>query len=69
MQPTPIFWPGEFHGLYTVHGVTNSRTQLSNFHFLCIWDTFMINLRSDSTDLSDLNSVVLEVQSASQGCD
>ena len=24
--PTPIFWPGEFHGL-------NSRTQLSDFHF------------------------------------
>ena len=23
--PTPVFWPGEFHGLY--------RTQLSNFHF------------------------------------
>ena len=26
--PTPVFWPGEFHGLY-VHG---SHT-LSNFHF------------------------------------
>ena len=28
--PTTVFWPGEFHGLY---GVTNSRTQLSDFHF------------------------------------
>ena len=54
---------------YTVHGVANRRTQLSNFHFLCIRDTFMTNLRSDSTDLSDLNSVVFKVQSASQGCD
>ena len=27
---TPVFWPGEFHG---VHGVAKSRTQLSNFHF------------------------------------
>ena len=29
------FWPGEFHGLYSqsVHGVTKSWTQLSNFHF------------------------------------
>ena len=27
------FWPGEFHGLYIVHGVAKSRTQLSNFHF------------------------------------
>ena len=24
--PTPVFWPGEFHELYIVHGVTNSRT-------------------------------------------
>ena len=28
---TPVFWPGEFHGLCIVHGVTESRTQLSNF--------------------------------------
>ena len=28
--PTPVFWSGEFHGLYTV---ANSRIQLSNFHF------------------------------------
>ena len=27
---TPVFWPGEFHG------VTKSLTQLSNFHFSCI---------------------------------
>ena len=31
--PTPVFWPGEFHGLYR-HGVVKSRTQLSDFHFL-----------------------------------
>ena len=35
--PTPIFWPGEFHGLYSpcdciVHGVAKSWTRLSNFH-------------------------------------
>ena len=29
--PIPVFWPGEFHGL--VHGVTKSRTWLSDFHF------------------------------------
>ena len=29
--PTPVFSPGEFHGL--VHGVTNSPTGLSDFHF------------------------------------
>ena len=31
--PTPVFWPGEFHGLYIVHGVMKSRTRLSDFHF------------------------------------
>ena len=33
MQHTPAFWPGEFHGLYIVHGVTKSQTRLSDFHF------------------------------------
>ena len=28
--PTPVFWPGEFHGLY---GDTKSWTQLSDLHF------------------------------------
>ena len=31
--PTPVFWPGEFYGLYVVHGVTKSWTRLSAFHF------------------------------------
>ena len=29
--PTPVFWPGEFHGL--VHGVAKSWKWLSDFHF------------------------------------
>ena len=29
--PTPVFWPGEFHGLYS-SWVTKSRTRQSNFH-------------------------------------
>ena len=29
--PTPEFWPGEFHGLYSPWG--HSQTWLSNFHF------------------------------------
>ena len=32
--PTPAFWPGEFHRLYIVHGVTKSQTRLSDFHSL-----------------------------------
>ena len=33
--PTPVFWPGEFHGLYIyiVHEVSKSQTRLSDFHF------------------------------------
>ena len=30
--PTPVFWPREFHGLYSP-GVAKSQTQLSDFHF------------------------------------
>ena len=29
--PTPVFWPGEFHGL--VHGITKTWIWLSAFHF------------------------------------
>ena len=36
MIPTPVFWPGEFHGLF--HGVTESQAGLSVFHFH-IWFT------------------------------
>ena len=32
--PTPVFWPGEFHGLYKVCEVTKSQAQLSDFHSL-----------------------------------
>ena len=33
--PTPVFWPGEFHGLYNPW-VANSQTQLSDSHFLSL---------------------------------
>ena len=33
---TAVFWPEEFHGLYIVHWVTKSQTQLSNFHRLWV---------------------------------
>ena len=32
--PTVVFWSGEFHELYIVHGVAKSWTSLSDFHFL-----------------------------------
>ena len=37
--PTPVFWPGELHGLYS-HGVAKSQTQLSDFpfhHYFNLW--------------------------------
>ena len=30
-QPIPVFWPGEFHGLYRPWG--HKEAQLSDFHF------------------------------------
>ena len=33
-EPTLVLWPGEFHGLYTVLGVTKSRTRLCDFYSL-----------------------------------
>ena len=30
---TPVFLPGEFHGLCIVHGVIKIWTRLSDFHF------------------------------------
>ena len=45
--PTPVFWPGEVHG---VHGLTNSQTQLSDFHFqfsrVCSTHTARLNVAS-----------------------
>ena len=32
-EPTPVFWPGEFHGLCIVNRVTKSQIWLSDFHF------------------------------------
>ena len=34
--PTPVFQPGEFHGLYSPW-VAKSWTRLSNFHFMTLY--------------------------------
>ena len=36
--PTPVFWPGEFHGLYGPWG----RKELSNFHFTAVHENSKI---------------------------
>ena len=33
--PTPVFWPGEFHGLYSLW-VAKSRTRLNDLHFFTL---------------------------------
>ena len=42
-QPTPVFWPGESHGL--VHGVAKSQTQLRDFcfHFFTLSESVSTN--------------------------
>ena len=36
--PTPVFWPGEFHGLYSSRGLKES-DMTSEFHFCFILDS------------------------------
>ena len=33
---TPVFWPGELHGLYSPRGRKECQTPLSNFHFISL---------------------------------
>ena len=52
--PTPVFWPGEFHGLYSSWGHKESDTTeqlLLSLHFLLHW-------QADSLPLSHLQSLI-----------
>ena len=53
--PTPVFWPGEFHGLYIVHGITKSQIRLNDFHFL-----FPYQNNNEDSQASSVTSNVLE---------
>ena len=37
--PTPVFWPGEFHGLYRPWGDKGSHTESLSLHFIHTVDT------------------------------
>ena len=50
MIPTPVFWPGESHGLYRL---TKSQTQLSDSHPL---ETEAIQLRDYTTPVALVSS-------------
>ena len=39
--PTPVFWPGEFHGLQSM-GLQRVRYDLSDFHFHCVIISYLI---------------------------
>ena len=40
--PTPVFWPGQFHGLYSSWGHKESDT--TDFHFLRSWPVHVLGL-------------------------
>ena len=46
--PTPVFWPGEFHGLYSPFGVAKGHTQQSDFHSLVGYWCWRVGLRTCS---------------------
>ena len=53
--PTPVFWPGEFHGHRSLagysHDVAKSQTRLRDFHFVAR-GLFFDWLESDMTELN-----------------
>ena len=49
---TPVFWPGEFHGVCIIHGVAKSGTWLSNFHFTFYPDPFLASFLQLSSHIS-----------------
>ena len=49
---TPVFWPGEFHGVCIVRGVAKSGTWLSNFHFTFYPDPFLASFLQLSSHIS-----------------
>ena len=48
--PTPVFWPGEFHGLI-VHGIAKSQTRLNDFHFQVL-NKYILNKPGPSIQLT-----------------
>ena len=53
--PTPVFWPGEFHGL------AKNRTQLSDFHFHFSLFGIARNVESHKAKLRDKKGTVVFV--------
>ena len=45
--PTPVFWPGKFHGLYTLWGCEES-DMTEWLHFTCAYKNFTLSTRGGS---------------------
>ena len=50
--PTPVLWPGEFHGLYS-QWLTKSQTWLSNFHFQVQFSNAWSHLSDPELEMND----------------
>ena len=49
--PTPVFWPGEFQGLFS-QGVTKSWTWLIDFHFTSLWREYILMKEYEKAQLT-----------------
>ena len=62
---TPVFWPGELHGLYSPWGA-ESRTRLSNFHSLklkrCVLKNESINFQCNLTNFRYKGKNLISIQ-------
>ena len=64
--PTPVFWPGEFHGLYSQTTGLQSRTRLSDFHIVLlsvprVGRTFQGMIQKLNSSLMEREQAVLKV--------
>ena len=62
LQNSPVFWPGEFHGLYSPW----SRTWLSDFYFISFQPSFASLSQPSGGNLSYLLSVTMDAFTFSQ---
>ena len=65
--PTPLFWSGEFHGLYSPW-VAKSQTRLSNFHFYFCWGLVWSWLRSLLVERPGMDIYLFSIMKSVQGC-
>ena len=57
--PTPVFWPGEFHGLYSPWGRKESGTteRLSLSHNKWKWDANNVSMQNSMKNINQINQI------------